>query len=623
MKRELALWDVFALASGAMISSGLFVLPGLAFGKAGPSVILAYLLAGILYLPVMSAQVELATALPKSGGSYFFVERSLGGLLGTVAGMTNWVSLALKAAFAFLGIGTLVLLIPGLQSPLWISGVAVAACLFFATLNILSVKGTGRLQSVLVCALLVILIGYVAVGFPSIEPVQYKPFLPEGAGIPAFLSVTGMVFISYGGLTKVVDVAGEVQRPQHNLPLGMLLAFVVVNLLYVLTVFVTVGLVAPEQLSGSLTPISIGALEILGPPGGWVIGIAAFFAYATTGNAGILSASRSPMAMGHDGLMPHGLSVTGRRFGTPWVAVTATAGLIVLVVAGFSVENLVKAASAMLLLSFVMVNVSLIVFRHSGIQAYRPRFRTPLYPWLPVCASALYLGLIVSMGAVPVLIACGVTLLSAAWYFLYGQRHVQIEPAVLNMVRLMLAKHVQRLGLEDEFLEIALERDEVAIDRFDELVRDAPVLDIKEAVDADEAFGRIAPLLAKQLGMKTDDVVDLLKNREKEGSTVIEPGLAVPHIIVSGEGIFAVCLVRCREGITFPGSDEPVTTAFVLAGTPDQRQFHLQALMAVATTVQEKGFRHRWLSAPNEGQLRDVVLLSGRSRIPHENSSRQ
>ena len=94
LKKQLGPVGVFSIAAGAMISSGLFILPGLAFAKAGPAVIIAYFFAGVLMIPSLLAKAELATAMPKSGGSYFFVERSLGPLMGTIAGFANWLSIA-------------------------------------------------------------------------------------------------------------------------------------------------------------------------------------------------------------------------------------------------------------------------------------------------------------------------------------------------------------------------------------------------------------------------------------------------------------------------------------------------------------------------------------------------
>ena len=79
-----------------MISSGLFILPGLAFAKAGPAVILSYMLAGIFCLPTLLSMAELTTAMPKAGGDYFYIMRGFGPLLGTVAGFSTWFSLSLN-----------------------------------------------------------------------------------------------------------------------------------------------------------------------------------------------------------------------------------------------------------------------------------------------------------------------------------------------------------------------------------------------------------------------------------------------------------------------------------------------------------------------------------------------
>ncbi len=615
LKRQLTVWDVFSLAAGAMISSGLFVLPGIAFAKTGPSMIIAYLFAGILYLPAMFAQAELVTALPKSGGSYFFVERSLGGMMGTLIGLANWFSLALKGAFAFLGLGTLILLLKPDAPLAVVKALAITCCFLFAALNLFSVKGTGTLQRYMVIPLLFILTMYALAGFAFVQPVRYQPFF-QGGPLSLF-TVTGMVFISYGGLTKVVDVAGEVKNPQRDLLHGMIAAFVVVNTLYLAAVFVTVGVIPGETLAHSLTPLTESAGTFMGSWGASLVAAAAFFAYATTGNASILSSSRSPMAMGHDNLLPPFFAKTSRRYHTPHFAILITVAGMAAVLAGFTIENLVKAASAMLLLSFVMANVAAIVLRHSGIEGYRPTFRIPLYPYLPIAGILIYSILIITMGLLPLLMSLGLLTMSGFWYLVYGRTRVTREPAVRQMVRRILARHVARTGIEEEFLQITLERDDVALDYFDRLVQDAPVFNLQESTTKEQLFTQIAELLSPELEQTQDELYQLLIRREEEDSTVIEPGLAVPHIPVKGEGIFKIVIVRCLSGIVFEEDLEPVRTAFVLVASPDRRQLHLQALMAIAATVQAPDFSKRWNNARTPAQLRDVILLSGRRRIPH------
>ncbi|RKX83730.1 MAG: hypothetical protein DRP57_07380, partial [Spirochaetes bacterium] len=110
-RKSLGLLEVFAIASGAMISSGIFVLPSVVFSIAGPGIILSYFLAGLMVIPGLLSKAELATAMPKSGGTYFFAERSLGPAVGTFVGLANWFSISLKSAFALIGIGVFLKLI--------------------------------------------------------------------------------------------------------------------------------------------------------------------------------------------------------------------------------------------------------------------------------------------------------------------------------------------------------------------------------------------------------------------------------------------------------------------------------------------------------------------------------
>ncbi len=604
---------MFSIATGAMISSGLFVLPGIAFSRIGPAMVAAYLVAGLLNLPAMFAQVELSTAMPRSGGSYFTIERSLGTFAGTSAGLMSWLCISLKAAFACVGIGGLALLFFPQAGDWAVKGAAIGACLFFTLLNLTSVRETGRVQGILVAVLLGILAVYAVGGIGSIRPARYSPFLTSDWR--SFFAVTGMVFVSYGGLTKVVDVGEEIREPGRNIPLGMFLSFAIVNLFYVVVVFVTAGVLGKEALSGSLAPISLGAGAVMGAAGILAMSVAAFLAYATTGNAGILSASRSPLAMSQDGLLPAAFSRVSGKFGTPVVSIALTSIFIIFVITFLSVEELAKTASTMFLISYALANVSVVIMRRTKIQGYRPSFRAPLCPWLNIVAVIVYGFLIADMGRIPLLVTVGFLGGASLWYATYVHQRIRRESAIVYMVRSILSKHIKRTGLEDELLHISLERQEVKADRFDELVRRAIILDVNESIDARELFRRIANELGPRLSRDSEEIYELFLAREMESSTVVSPGLAIPHIIMEGRGIFEVVLVRCRPGVVFSELHPRVHTAFVLIGSGDERSFHLRALVAVAHIVQEPEFERRWQEARNPEQLRDIILLSRRKRM--------
>jgi len=612
LKKEFGLLGVFSIAAGSMISSGLFVLPGIAFQYAGPAIVLSYALAAVVMIPVMFSKAELATAMPKSGGSYFYIERSLGPLAGTIAGFANWLSIALKTAFSLVGIGALgSAAFPDLGL-FGIKAIALMACLCFAALNIVSAKKVGSFQSVLVVVLILIVAVYTLNGLCSVKASHYTPFFV--GDLQSVFAVAGMVFVSYGGLTKVVSVSEEVENPSRNLPLGMFLAFTLVSVLYIFVVFTTVGIVHKDLLSGSLIPLSLGADAVMGKWGVWLVDIGAFFAFATTANAGILSASRSPMAMSRDGLLPELFSRTNNKFGTPHFSIVVTSIFIMLVIAFLSVENLVKTASTMMILMFMLVNLSIIIMRYSGLKNYRPTFKAPLFPWLQIAANIIYWFLIIEMGSIPLLLT-GVFIFAAfIWYVVYVKRHISRESALVCMVQRIVAKDIVRSGLEDELKQITIERDQISLDRFDALIKEAVILDIDEPVSAKEMFLRVANKLSGRLGRDESDLYCMFLKREMESSTVVHPGLAIPHIIIDGSHVFDLLIVRCKDGIVFSELNPVVVTAFVLVGSKDERNYHLRSLMHIAHIVEEPDFEARWSKARNVEELRDIMLLSGRSR---------
>ena len=622
LKKEMGLAGVFCIAAGAMISSGIFVLPGIAFAKTGPAMILAYLLAGALVIPAMLSKAELATAMPMAGGSYFYIERSMGALPGTLAGLASWFSLALKSAFALVGIGAFATLLWPEITEREIKVIAIAFCLVFTVLNLVGIKHVSRLQVLLVVILLSILGLYVVFGMTKVQPRRFDQFMHNGLG--SIVSTAALVFISYGGLTKIASVAEEIKNPGRNIPLGMFLAFGVVQVLYLLVILVTIGVLDASAIvgpagTGSLTALADGAGAVMGYPGKIALAGAAVLAFITTANAGILSASHAPMAMGRDDLLPRILGRINRKFHTPHISIIATTGFMILVIAFLSLENLVKTASTMMILMFALVNVAVIIMRASKIQNYRPVFHCPWYPWIQIGAIVLYVFLIIEMGAVPLLITAGFGVLAVGWYLLYGKVRVSRESAFIHLVRRITSRELANdgansRGLERELKKIVLEREGISGDRFDQLIQSCTILDVEESIGAKEMFRQVAKVLSDDIGMAEEKVFKLLLAREKESSTVIQPGLAIPHIVVEGQNIFDVLMVRSKPGIVFSDLNQPVHTVFVLIGSRDQRNFHLRALMAIAHTVEEQGFQERWMQAQNVEQLRDAVLLSGRTR---------
>jgi len=617
LKKQLGLLEVFSIAAGAMISSGLFVLPAIAYAKAGPAIVFSYAIAAFLILPSALSKAELATAMPKAGGTYFFVERSLGPVLGLFTGFAGWFSLALKSAFAIVGMAIILeILFKDLFAlqlgQIALKEISVLCCLLFTAMNIISVRHTGRFQSLLVAVLLIILTAFVVMGVPKLQAAKYAHFFDSGWR--TIIATAGLVFISYGGLTKVASVAEEVKDPGRNLPLGMILAWFIVSVFYILAVVVAIGVTTDVELKASLAPLSLAASKFMPTFGYAALAVAAIAAFVTTANGGILAASRSPMSMGRDRLLPVVLSRINKRFSTPHISILITSLFMLCAILFLDIEMLVKTASTMMIILFILVNLSVIIMRESKIQSYRPMFRCPLYPYLQIAAVIAYFALLADMGKVPLTI-CGLFIIfSAAWYFLYVRRNVSRASAVMHVVERVTDRQLKTVTLENELRDILLERDEIIEDRFDKLIRDCTILDIEEKVDSEQLFRRIADMFAKQFDENEYVIFEKLLAREAEAGTIVQPGLAIPHVVVEGEHKFDIILVRSKQGVTFPKSPEPVKIMFFLAGSKDERNYHLRALMAIAQIAQEKDLEQQWLAARDIEGIRNLILLSTRKR---------
>jgi len=613
LHRHLGLLDVFCISTGAMISSGLFILPGIAFGLTGPAMCIAYLLAGLLTIPALLSKAELATAMPKAGGVYFYIDRSMGPAMGTLGGLAGWFSLSFKSAFALIGMGAFIaLLLPGLTD-MELRLAAAGCCVFFVLVNLLGAKHAGRLQIVMVLGLLVVLLIYVVAGIEHVNPDNYTPF--QTSGNEGLLAAIGLVFVSFGGLTKVASVAEEVHNPGRNLVLGMLLAFVVVLGFYGAVTFVTVGIVDGEALAATLTPLNLGAEVSMGAGGVAMVAIAAILAFVSTANAGILAASRVPMAMSRDHLLPSSFDHVDERRGTPTLAILVTGGFMIAVILLLDLEGLVKTASTLKLLLFLLVNVAVIVMRESRIQNYRPSFKSPLYPWVQIAGILASIVLIVAMGSLQILLASSFVLASFAWYFVYA-RKIEFErtSALIHVVERIAGRDLSSGTLGSELSDIVRERDGIAEDRFDRLARECIVLDLEGPKSLEDFVDQVAEHLTQRVDVPHQELVEQLLERERETSTALTPTLAIPHVVMDGEARFEMLVARCRNGVHFTDKAPEVKTIFVLVGSPDERNFHLQALMAIAQIAQQEDFAKRWKRAASEDDLRDIILLSHRAR---------
>ena len=407
-----------AVSVGGMLS-GIFVLPGLAVGITGSSVWLAFLVAALCILPAVLSKSELATAMPKSGGTYVYIERAFGPLFGTIAGIGLWLSLLLKSAFSLVGLSAYLYVLIEIDASST-KGIALFALLVILLLNVFGVKKVEKTQLIIVSISVLSLIGIVFFGTSSFDSSLLEPVFVDGSS--GFITGVAFLYISYAGVTKIAAVAGEIKNPEKNLPRTMIFSLFLITMIYVLVALVLVGNVEASVLSTDIKPIHTLFQSIGGNTLGYVAGAVGVITLLSMANSGVLASSRFPFAMGKDRLMPGFLGSVSSKFMTPVSAIITTSTLIALAILFLDVVKIAKLASAFKVLMFIFNELSVIVLRETNAQWYNPSFRSPLYPYVQLFGIFSGIVLLAYLGIMPLVSVFGVFVLGFIIFMIYGSK---------------------------------------------------------------------------------------------------------------------------------------------------------------------------------------------------------
>ncbi len=609
LKKELSLLSVYAIATGSTLSAGFFLLPGIAATQAGPAIVVAYLLAAIPMIPAMFSVIELATAMPRAGGVYYFLDRALGPLMGTIGGLGTWLALILKVAFALVGLGAYTaLFLPNLNT----CPIAVGIAIVLGGLNWVGARKSGGLQIFLVFALLSIMAVFLSSGTVAFRPDHFEHLF--AAGFDSLIATTGMVYISYVGVTKVASLSEEVKDPEKNLPKGVILAMTTAILIYGAGTMMIVGLVPMKALQGNLTPLATAAQVSLGSFGKVLLSIAAILAFISVANAGSMSASRYPLAMSRDHLLPRVFRKLG-RFGTPSYAIILTTTVIILILVLFDPTRIAKLASTFQLLMFALVCLAVIVMRESQIQSYDPGYRSPLYPWMQIVGVVLPFYLIYKMGIVPMLFSICLILLGVLWYFCYARHRVRRSGAIYHVFE-RLGRH-RHHDLDTELRSILREKGLREEDPFDEIVARSMVFDFEGKVSFEGVVKAIACKIEPIIHLPPETTIQQIMEGTRVGATPVMRGVALPHFRTNRIEQSEMVLVRSLPGIDmtlanpFTLETEEATAIqaiFFLVSPESNPSQHLRILARIAERVDEDSFAVEWAAAKDKQELRETLL---------------
>jgi amino acid transporter/nucleotide-binding universal stress UspA family protein len=418
LARHLGVFEATMIGVGAMIGAGIFVLTGIASGRAGPAALLAFALNGVVTLFTALSYAELSSSIPEAGGGYSFVKKVMPNSLAFMSGWMLWFAYVVACSLYAKGFGSYFLeffdrYVPSLTEALIglaghagsVALLTVAVGLLFMAVNVAGAHASGQAENVITLAKLAILSVFIAFGIVAVfgDPGQARanltPFMPLGA--TGVVSAMGLTFIAFEGYDLIATVSEEVRDPRRTIPRAILWSLGITLFVYLAVVFVALTAVPPAEglptwrLLGEYGEIGIvRAAEAFMPRFGVVLVLAGgLFATLSALNATILASSRVAFAMGRDWMLPNRLSRLHATRKTPVVAIVVS-GVLFLVVAVFlPLDTIGSAASLLFLLTFALVNVSLLIYRRRAAGLPATGFRVPLFPLTPILGLLTCAGL--------------------------------------------------------------------------------------------------------------------------------------------------------------------------------------------------------------------------------------
>lgn len=399
LAREMNLLQVTAIGIGAMIGAGIFILTGIAVGQAGPALILVFALNGIIALIVGACYAELASAMPRAGGPYYWLKVAFGSRWGFFAGWMSWFANTLACSLYALGFGVFaeklleVCCGPFLPVPQHISlDIAIIIMLVFLFVNYRGADEAGWSEVVITGTKLAIILAFglfgltVVIGANDISS-PFVPFFPEG--VMGVLSAMGLTFIAFEGYEIITRSAEEVKNPEKNIPRAIFLSIGTSVILYLMIAVVMLG--TTQAPKGESVYLYLGRLGELGlvettgqllPHGKLMMLVAGLASTGSALNATIYSASRISFAMGRGRDLPTFLARITSVRRTPHLAIATTGVLSITMLLLLPIREVAASTSLMFLFLFALVCYSLIRLRHKQPDLKRP-FRVPLVPFLP------------------------------------------------------------------------------------------------------------------------------------------------------------------------------------------------------------------------------------------------
>jgi APA family basic amino acid/polyamine antiporter len=416
LKRVITFEEALAINIGAIIGAGIFTISGLAAGLAGPGVIFAIIISGIVCILTGFSYAELSHNNPREGGNYEYARDLLGGYAGFLTGITFFVG-------AIIGGAAVAISFAGYFSGLFgitfnTDLIAALLVIVLGIINYFGVKYSANLSVFLTVIKVIVLVIFVVVGLFFIKPTNYSPFLPSG--IFGVLGASAFIFFAYTGFARITTLGEEVENARETIPKTIIYSIIISAVIYTVVIVVMIGIIPYSSVSGSSSPLETAISYathntlLIG-----IISLGALFATINVDLSMILGMSRVAFTMARNNDLPRSFNRLN-KYGVPDMAITLSILIMLVAIVSLSFKNIISLSNVAALVSYSIANIAVIKLVLSKRKSQK-LFKSKYFVIIPMVGVISTIGLMIFLTSYSLIIMFGIVALVTTYYVLSGK----------------------------------------------------------------------------------------------------------------------------------------------------------------------------------------------------------
>lgn len=424
-KASLGLFSIVLLGINTMIGTGIYLLPAKPMALVGPSSILVYALVTLIVLAIALCFAECATFFTRNGAAYLYAKEAFGDFVGYQVGVLKWVVSII--AWAAVAVGFVMILgeiWPAAMTEPFRSGIIITLLGSLGILNIIGVKHVKFVNNVVALTKLAPLFFFIILGLFYMRLENFDPFISVTAEFGSIGEASLVIFFAFSGFETLAVAAEDMQNPQRNIPLAIVIVLSIAAVVYFLVQLVVVGVLGPA-LASSVTPIADAASSFFGAHGKLVILISTLISSIGINIAASFTTPRTIEALAKDGLMPSFLS-NSNAAGTPAAAIIVTTAITIIAALSGSFMKLAAISVVARLLQYIPTCLAVFVLRRKNAQQ-APLFPKSLKITIPALGIFFTLWLLANASIDELIWGSGAIFISIPFYFLARRQRPDAE----------------------------------------------------------------------------------------------------------------------------------------------------------------------------------------------------